>query len=101
MNSKEYYKQLKILKDKYRKIFNHINSENYFDNLSMRLELDKIDFEYNETISKYYIDEVVNNISYTVIFGKVKMINNKIRFYLYITTEYSIILELKKDINKK
>ncbi len=101
MNSKEYYKQLKILKDKYRKIFNHINSENYFDNLSMRLELDKIDFEYNETISKYYIDEVVNNINYTVIFGKVKMINNKIRFYLYITTEYSIILELKKDINKK
>lgn len=101
MNSKKYYKQLKILKDKYRKIFNCINSENYFDNLSMRLELDKIDFEYIEATSKYYIDEVVNNISYTVIFGKVKMLNNKIRFYLYIITEYSIILELKKDINKK
>lgn len=98
MNSKEYYKQLKILKDKYRKIFNCINSENYFDNLSMRLELDKIDFEYNETTSKYYIDEVVNNINYTVIFGKVKMLNNKVRFYLYIVTEYSLILEIKKDI---
>lgn len=98
MNSKKYYKQLKILKDKYRKIFNCINSENYFDNLSMRLELDKIDFEYNETTNKYYIDEVVNNISYTVIFGKVKMINNKTRFYLYIITEYSTILEIKKDI---
>jgi hypothetical protein len=98
MNSKKYYKQLKILKDKYRKIFNCINSENYFDNLNMRLELDKIDFEYNETTNKYYIDEVVNNINYTVIFGKVKMLNNKVRFYLYIVTEYSLILEIKKDI---
>lgn len=101
MNSKEYYKQLKILKDKYRKIFNHINSENYFDNLSMRLELDKIKFEYNEFMTRYFINEKVNNINYTVTFGKIKMLNNKIRFYLYITTDYSIILELKKDINKK
>lgn len=101
MNSKKYYEQLKILKDKYRKIFNHINSENYFDNLSMYFELDKIDFEYIEATSKYYIDEVVNNINYTIIFGKVKMLNNKIRFYLYIITNYSTILELKKDINKK
>lgn len=101
MNSKEYYKQLKMLKDKYRKIFNHINSENYFNNLSMRLELDKIEYEYIETTSKYYIDEVVNNINYTIIFGKIKMLNNKTRFYLYIITEYSTILELKKDINRK
>lgn len=42
MNNKEYYKQLKILKDKYTKIFNHINSENYFDNLGMRFNLDNI-----------------------------------------------------------
>lgn len=98
MNSKKYYEQLKILKDKYRKIFNHINSENYFDNLNIRLELDKIKYEFNEIISKYYINENVNNIDYTVIFGKVKMLNNKIRFYLYIITEYSTILELKKDI---
>ena len=98
MNNKEYYKQLKILKDKYRKIFNHINSENYFDNLNIRLELDKIKYEFNEITSKYYINENVNNIDYTVIFGKVKMINNKIRFYLYIITKYSTILEIKKDI---
>ena len=98
MNNKEYYKQLKILKDKYRKIFNHINSENYFDNLNIRLELDKIKYKFNEITSKYYINENVNNIDYTVIFGKVKMINNKIRFYLYIITKYSTILEIKKDI---
>lgn len=98
MNNKEYYKQLKILKDKYRKIFNHINNENYFDNLNIRLELDKIKYEFNEITSKYYINENVNNIDYTVIFGKVKMINNKIRFYLYIVTEYSTILEIKKDL---
>lgn len=98
MNSKEYYKQLKILKDKYRKIFNHINSENYFDNLGMRFNLDNIEYEYIENTSKYYISENVNNIEYTVIFGKIKMINNKIRFYLYIVTEYSTILEIKKDI---
>ena len=98
MNSEKYYKQLKLLKDKYRKIFNHINSENYFDNLNIRLELDKIKYEFNKITSKYYINENVNNIDYTVIFGKVKMLNNKIRFYLYIITEYSTILELKKDI---
>ena len=98
MNNKEYYKQLKILKDKYTKIFNHINSENYFDNLGMRFNLDNIEYEYIENTSKYYISENVNNIEYTVIFGKIKMINNKIRFYLYIVTEYSTILELKKDI---
>lgn len=98
MNNKEYYKQLKILKDKYTKIFNHINSENYFDNLGMRFNLDNIEYEYIENTSKYYISENVNNIEYTVIFGKIKMINNKIRFYLYIVTEYSTILEIKKDI---
>lgn len=98
MNSEKYYKQLKLLKDKYRKIFNHINNENYFDNLNIRLELDKIKYEFSEITSKYYINEKVNNIDYTVIFGKVKMLNNKIRFYLYIVTEYSTILELKKDI---
>lgn len=98
MNSKKYYEQLKILKDKYRKIFNHINNENYFDNLNIRLELDKIKYEFNEITSKYYINENVNNIDYTVIFGKVKMLNNKIRFYLYIVTEYSTILEIKKDL---
>ena len=89
---------IKQLKDKYKKIFNHINSENYFDNLNIRLELDKIKYEFNEITSKYYINENVNNIDYTIIFGKVKMLNNKIRFYLYIITEYSTILELKKDI---
>lgn len=98
MNSKKYYEQLKILKDKYRKIFNHINNENYFDNLNIRFELDKIKYEFNEITSKYYINENVNNIDYTVIFGKVKMLNNKIRFYLYIVTEYSTILEIKKDL---
>ena len=98
MNSKKYYEQLKILKDKYRKIFNHINNENYFDNLNIRLELDKIKYEFNEITSKYYINENVNNIDYTVIFGKVKMLNNKIRFYLYIVIEYSTILEIKKDL---
>lgn len=98
MNNKEYYKQLKILKDKYTKIFNHINSENYFDNLGMRFNLDNIEYEYIENTSKYYISENVNNIEYTVIFGKIKMINNKIRFYLYIVTEYSTILKIKKDI---
>lgn len=101
MNSKEYYKQLKILKDKYRKIFNHINNENYFDNLGIRFELDKIKYEYINFTSKYCINEKVNNINYTVIFGKIKMLNNKIRFYLYIITEYSTILELKKDIKRK
>ena len=89
---------IKQLKDKYKKIFNHINSENYFDNLNIRLELDKIKYEFNEITSKYYINENVNNIDYTIIFGKVKMLNNRIRFYLYIITEYSTILELKKDI---
>ena len=92
------YIKIKQLKDKYRKIFNHINSENYFDNLNIRLELDKIKYEFNEITSKYYINENVNNIDYNVIFGKVKMLNNKTRFYLYIITEYSTILELKKDI---
>lgn len=98
MLNKEHLKQLKTLKDKYKKIFNHINNENYFDNLNIRFNLDKIEFEYNKITSKYYISEKVNDIDYTVIFGKVKMLNNKIRFYLYIVTEYSTILETKKDI---
>lgn len=90
--------KIKQLKNKYQMIFNHINNENYFDNLNMRFELDKIDFEYITATSQYFIKENVNNIDYTIIFGKVKMINNKIRFYLYIITDYSTILELKKDI---
>ena len=64
----------------------------------MQLELDNIKYEYIKKTSKYYIDETVNNINYTIIFGKVKMLNNKVRFYLYIVTEYSLILEIKKDI---
>lgn len=98
MNSKEYYEQLKILKDKYKKIFEKIDNENYFDNLYIRLDIDNIKYEYIEKTSKYYIDETVNNINYTIIFGKVKMLNNKVRFYLYIVTKYILILEIKKDI---
>lgn len=92
---------IKQLKDKYTKIFNHINSENYFDNLNIRFELDKIKYEYIENTSKYYIDEKVNNIDYIIIFGKVKMLNDKIRFYLYILTDFSTILEIKKDFKRE
>ena len=73
-------------------------NENYFDNIDMRFELDKIDFEYISVITKYFIKEKINNNIYNISFGKVKMLNNKIRFYLYIITEYSTILEIKKDI---
>ena len=93
--------KIKQLKNKYQMIFNHINNENYFDNLNMRFELDKIDFEYITATSQYFIKEKIDNNIYTISFGKIKLLDNKIRFYLLITCNYITILDIEKDIKRK
>ena len=92
---------IKQLKNKYQMIFNNINNENYFDNLNMRFELDKIDFKYISVITKYFIKKKINNNIYNISFGKIKLLDNKIRFYLLITCNYIIILDIEKDMKRK
>ena len=48
----------------YEKMFKSIKSENDFDNLNIRFELEKIEYEYFPVTSKYFINETINNDIY-------------------------------------
>lgn len=91
----------KQLKEKYIKIFDKIKDEKFYENFKDFLEFEKIKFEYIPAMKKYYIIEKVNNDIYTVSFGKVNLLNDKVRFYLIISCDYITILDEEKEVNRK
>lgn len=92
---------IKQLKGKYIKIFKKIKDEKFYENLKNFLEFEKIEFEYIPAMKKYYIIEKVNNDIYTVSFGKVNLLNDKVRFYLIISCDYITILDKEKEVNRQ
>lgn len=92
---------IKQLKEKYIKIFKKIKDEKFYENFKDFLEFEKIEFEYTPALKKYYIKEKVNDDIYIISFGKINLLNDKVKFYLLITCDYITILDEEKEVKRK
>lgn len=92
---------IKQLKEKYIKIFKKIKDEKFYENFKDFLEFENIEFDYIPALKKYYIEEKINNDIYIISFGKINLLNDKVRFYLLITCDYITILDEEKEVKRK